>query len=47
VHGFHYAFVGAACFVAGGLVVMLAMLRKRDLERIESVAAAEPVIANV
>jgi EmrB/QacA subfamily drug resistance transporter len=47
VHGFHYAFVGAACFVAAALVVMLTLLRKRDLEKIESVTHAEPVIANV
>jgi EmrB/QacA subfamily drug resistance transporter len=47
VHGFHYAFVGAAVFVAAALVVMLALLRKRDLERIETVAAAEPVVVNV
>ena len=46
VHGFHYAFVGAAVFVFAALVAMLALLRKRDLEKIESVAHAEPVIAN-
>jgi MFS family permease len=44
VHGFHYAFVGAAVFVAAGLVATLALLRKRDLEKIESVAHAEPVV---
>ncbi len=47
VHGFHYAFVGAACFVAGGLVVMLALLRKHHVARIESTAEAEPVLVNV
>jgi EmrB/QacA subfamily drug resistance transporter len=38
VHGFHYAFAGAAVFVIGGLVVMLALLRKRDVARIEAEA---------
>jgi MFS family permease len=47
VHGFHYAFVGAACFVAAALVVMLAMLRKQHVARIESAATAEPVMLNV
>jgi EmrB/QacA subfamily drug resistance transporter len=47
VHGFHYAFAGAACFVAGALVAMLALLRKRHVARIESAAAAEPVMLNV
>ena len=47
VHGFHYAFAGAACFVAGALVVMVAMLRKRHVAKIESVGSAEPLIANV
>ena len=46
VHGFHYAFAGAGCFVAGGLVVMLAMLRKRHVARIEAAAEAEPVMLN-
>jgi len=44
VHGFHYAFVGSAVFVAAALVTMLAMLRKRDLHRIESVEHADPVV---
>jgi EmrB/QacA subfamily drug resistance transporter len=47
VHGFHYAFVGAAVFVFAALVATLSLLRKRDLEKIESVTHAEPVIANV
>ncbi len=47
VHGFHYAFAGAACFVAAALVVMLAMLRKRHVARIESASSAEPVMLNV
>jgi hypothetical protein len=47
VHGFHYAFAGAAVFVLGGLAVMLAMLRKRHVARIESVESAEPAVLNV
>ena len=43
VHGFHYAFVGAAAFVLGGLVVMLALLRKEHVARIEA-EAADPVM---
>src|SRR5204863_2995265 len=31
VHGFHYAFVGAATFVAAALVTMLALLRKHHV----------------
>jgi MFS family permease len=44
VHGFHYAFVGSAVFVAAALVTMLALLRKRDLAKIESIDHAEPVV---
>jgi sugar phosphate permease len=47
VHGFHYAFVGAAAFVAAALVTMLALLRSRHVARIESAADAEPLLANV
>jgi predicted MFS family arabinose efflux permease len=36
VHGFHYAFAGAAVFVAGGLVVMLALLRKHHVAQIQA-----------
>jgi len=38
VHGFHYAFAGAATFVVAALVLMLALLRKRDVARIEAEA---------
>jgi predicted MFS family arabinose efflux permease len=44
VHGFHYAFVGAACFVALALVTMLALLRKRDVAKIEAAAESEPLM---
>jgi predicted MFS family arabinose efflux permease len=43
VHGFHYAFVGAACFVVVALVVMLLMLRKEHVAKIEA-EANDPVI---
>ncbi|MBV8256390.1 MAG: MFS transporter [Actinobacteria bacterium] len=44
VHGFHYAFAGAAMFVLGGLVVMLALLRREHVAKIEAVADAEPAL---
>jgi EmrB/QacA subfamily drug resistance transporter len=47
VHGFHYAFVGAAVFVAAALVLMLALLRKRHVARIEAAAEGEPAFASV
>jgi EmrB/QacA subfamily drug resistance transporter len=48
VHGFHYAFVGGACFVFAGLVAMLALLRKRHVAQIEQAAAkGEPAMLNV
>jgi EmrB/QacA subfamily drug resistance transporter len=47
VHGFHYAFTGAACFVLAGLVVMVAMLRKHHVAKIETVESAEPMVVNV
>jgi EmrB/QacA subfamily drug resistance transporter len=47
VHGFHYAFAGAACFVLAALVVMVAMLRKEHVARIETAAEAEPLMVNV
>jgi MFS family permease len=43
VHGFHYAFAGAAAFVLGALVLMVALLRKHHVARIE--AATEPALA--
>jgi predicted MFS family arabinose efflux permease len=44
VHGFHYAFAGAAVFVVAALVLMTALLRKRDVARIEAEATAEPLV---
>jgi sugar phosphate permease len=45
VHGFHYAFAGAAVLVAASLVVMLALLRKQHVARIEAAAEREPALA--
>ncbi len=46
VHGFHYAFAGAGVLVALSLVVLLALLRKRDVARIEAEAKSEPALAS-
>src|SRR5215210_4341392 len=43
VTGFHWAFAGGAAFVASGLVVMLALLRSRDVSRIEAEVSTAPV----
>jgi hypothetical protein len=48
VHGFHWAYAGAAVFVLAALVVMLARLRAKDVARIEAEAregSTEPVFA--
>jgi EmrB/QacA subfamily drug resistance transporter len=46
VHGGHYGFAGAAGFVAAGLVVMVALLRKHHVAQIQATAAeAEPIPA--
>jgi MFS family permease len=45
VHGFHYAFAGAGVLVGLALVVLVALLRKRDVAAIEASAEAEPVPA--
>jgi EmrB/QacA subfamily drug resistance transporter len=44
VHGFHWAFAGSAVFLAGGLVVLVGMLRRRDVERIQAAAETAPVM---
>ena len=48
VHGFHYAFAGAAVFVGLSLIAFVALLRKRDVARIEAEARTDdqPVFAN-
>jgi MFS family permease len=45
VTGFHWAFAGGAGLVLGGLVVMLALLRRHHVARIQTEAAAAPVVA--
>jgi len=45
VHGFHYAFAGAGVLVALSLVVMLALLRRRHVARIEAQENGEPALA--
>ena len=42
VHGFHYAFVGAAVLVSLSLVVFVALLRKRHVATIEADVETEP-----
>jgi EmrB/QacA subfamily drug resistance transporter len=42
VHGFHYAFAGAAGLLAISLVVLVALLRERDVARIMAEAGAAP-----
>jgi MFS family permease len=45
VHGFHYAFAGAGVLVGLALIVLVALLRKRDVAAIEASAEADPVPA--
>jgi EmrB/QacA subfamily drug resistance transporter len=42
VKGFHWAFGGGVAFVLGALLVMLALLRRRHVERIEAEAVTVP-----
>ena len=45
VSGFHWAFAGAGVLVALSLVVMLVLLRKRHVARIEAAAETGPALA--
>ncbi|TML85465.1 MAG: MFS transporter [Actinobacteria bacterium] len=45
VEGFHWAFAGAAVLVAASLVLLTALLRRADVERIQSEAATAGVLA--
>jgi EmrB/QacA subfamily drug resistance transporter len=45
VRGFHVAFAGGAAFVVLALVAFLAMIRRRDVERIEAEAAVTAPLA--
>jgi EmrB/QacA subfamily drug resistance transporter len=44
VHGFNWAFAGSAVFLVGGLVVLVGLLRRRDVERIQAAAETAPVM---
>jgi MFS family permease len=44
VHGFHWAFAGGAGFVLAALVVLIVLLRPRDVERIQAAAAKAEVV---
>jgi MFS family permease len=44
VHGYHYAFIGAAVLIALALAVMAALLRKHHVAQIQAEAAA-PALA--
>jgi predicted MFS family arabinose efflux permease len=45
VHGFHWAFAGSAAFLLGGLLVLIGLLRRRDVERIQAAAQTAPVMS--
>ncbi len=44
VHGFHWAFAAGGGFVLAGLVVLTVLLRRRDVERIQAAARAQPAL---
>ena len=45
VHGFHWAFAGGAVFVLAALVVLVVVLRRRDVEQIQASARTAPVMS--
>jgi EmrB/QacA subfamily drug resistance transporter len=45
VNGFHWAFAGGVLFILAGLVVLLALLRRHHVARIEAEATGEPAFA--
>ena len=45
MHGWHYAFYGAAVFVTLSLIVFVALLRKRHVATIEHDIETEPAPA--
>jgi MFS family permease len=45
VHGFHWAFAGAAVFVVVSLVALLALLRPRDVATVTAEVEVEPLAA--
>jgi MFS family permease len=44
VHGFHWAFAGGVCFILAALVVLLVMLRRQDVERIQAAVVQGDVV---
>src|SRR4051812_16944867 len=44
VHGFHWAFAGGAAFVLAGLVLLVVLLRRRDVERIQAAVIQADVV---
>jgi len=44
VHGFHWAFAGGAGFVLAALVLLVVLLRRRDVERIQAAAIKAEVV---
>jgi EmrB/QacA subfamily drug resistance transporter len=44
VHGFHWAFGGGVCFILGALVVLVVLLRRRDVERIQAAGVTGDVV---
>jgi EmrB/QacA subfamily drug resistance transporter len=44
VHGFHWAFAGGAGFVLAALVLLIVLLRRRDVERIQAAAIKAEVV---
>jgi EmrB/QacA subfamily drug resistance transporter len=44
VHGFHWAFAGGAGFVVAALVLLVVLLRRRDVERIQAAVIQADVV---
>jgi MFS family permease len=44
VHGFHWAFAGGAGFVLAALVLLVVLLRRRDVERIQATVVQADVV---
>jgi EmrB/QacA subfamily drug resistance transporter len=44
VHGFHWAFGGGVCFILGALVVLVVLLRRSDVERIQAAVVTADVV---
>ena len=44
MHGFHWAFAGGAGFVLAALILLIVLLRRRDVERIQVAAIKAEVV---